>query len=176
MSEPAILFSHGIGHCKDVWTPIINHIHETIPGAVECASFSFPFHGERADPKVKPAVVSGDPDTPRLPHPAVGDQELLVGTIMTEVRRLRASNAACPIIGVGHSMGAIALWITEITHPGTFARLVLFESIYNFTGPMQQAATSFLVAATLKRRSSWSSRAAAFANLSNSRGFSRWHP
>lgn len=143
------------------------------PRSVECVSFSYPFHGERADPTAKPASLSDDPTNSRLYHPAVGDNELLVDTIMAEVKRLQASNPTRPIIGVGHSMGSIALWITEITHPGTFARLVLFKPIYNFAGTMQQAATSFLVAATLKRRSSWPSNAAALADLSNARGFSR---
>jgi len=120
MSDPATLFSHSIGHCKDVWTPIIKRIYETIPGAVECTSFSFPFHGERGDPKADPVTLSDGPDMPRLHHPAGGDQEMLIDTIMTEVKHLRRSNATRPIIGVGHSMGSIALWITEITYPGTF--------------------------------------------------------
>jgi pimeloyl-ACP methyl ester carboxylesterase len=177
MSEIALLFSHGIGHCKEVWTPVIKRIQDEMGSrAVECASFSFHLHGERADPTATPVSVSDDPKNPRLYHPAVSDYAKLVETVMAEVHRLREANPTRPIIGVGHSMGAVSLWLTEIAHPGTFARLVLFEPVYNFSGPIREAVTSFLVASTLQQRSTWSSRANALAYLKTTRVFSMWHP
>lgn len=177
MSEIALLFSHGIGHCKEVWTPVIKRIQDEVGArAVECASFSFHLHGERADPTAAPVSVSDDPENPRLYHPAASDYAKLVETVMAEVKRLREANPTRPIIGVGHSMGAVSLWLAEIAHPGTFARLVLFEPVYNFSGPIREAVTSFLVASTLQQRSTWASRADALGYLKTARVFSKWHP
>lgn len=176
MTELALLFCHGIGHCKDVWQPVMRRVQAQVaPLAVECASFSFPFHGDQSDQAAEPVSTSDDPENPRLHHPAA-TSELLVATVMAQVNQLRMSSPTRLVVGVGHSMGAIALWLAEIAHPGTFTRLVLFEPVYNFTGPIREAATSFLVSATLRRRSAWPSRDAALAFFQSTRAYSRWHP
>jgi pimeloyl-ACP methyl ester carboxylesterase len=176
MNEFVLLFCHGIGHCEDVWQPVMRRIQAQVaPLAIECASFNFPFHGDQSDAAAEPVSTSDDPENPRLHHP-VATSELLVATVMAQVNRLLAKIPTRVVVGVGHSMGAIALWLAEIAHPGTFARLVLFEPVYNFTGPVREAATSFLVSATLRRRSTWPSRDAALAFFQSTRAYSRWDP
>jgi pimeloyl-ACP methyl ester carboxylesterase len=72
-----------------------------------------------------------------------------------------------PRIGIGHSMGAAALVLTELAHPGTFDGLVLLEPILPPPGPLQTNGS--LSDGAARRRASWPSKTDAHASL-RSRG------
>lgn len=77
-------------------------------------------------------------------------------------------------VGVGHSMGGAALVMAEIMSPGTFAGLVLIEPVI-FPPPYEPVEHPFVERAGRRRRS-FRSRQAAWANFRDKRPFSTWHP
>ncbi|KAG1696175.1 hypothetical protein DVH05_018708 [Phytophthora capsici] len=71
-------------------------------------------------------------------------------------------------------MGAMALWKTEVMHPGTFNSLSLFEPGYGIRRPENDFTVDFLVALALQRESKWPSRAIAEDYFYNLKNFARW--
>lgn len=77
-------------------------------------------------------------------------------------------------IGVGHSMGACALVMAQITDPARFRFLILIEPII-FPGPYRREEHRLSEIAA-RRKGSFQSREAALANFASREAFSGWHP
>ncbi|RLN46154.1 hypothetical protein BBJ29_005773 [Phytophthora kernoviae] len=175
-STATFLFAHGGGFCKEVWEPIMRRLKGSplLQGTVSTrfVNFDFKYHGGNRDESEKPQVDLSNPSSPRVHHSA-GDLTTWTSTeVLQRVRALQSKYPDGPLIGIGHSMGACALWNTEVQCPGTFDGLILFEPVY---GDMNVSmVTDFLVSITLKRESSWSSRAAAEEHLRSFKNFSAW--
>ncbi|RLN46155.1 hypothetical protein BBJ29_005772 [Phytophthora kernoviae] len=179
MSKTAtLLFAHGGGFCKESWEPIMRRLKASplLKGAVNTRfmSFDFKYHGSNRDESVEPQVDLSNPLSPRVHHPAADLTAWTSAQVLQEVHALKDNSVDTPLIGIGHSMGASAMWNTEVQHPGTFDGLILFEPVF---GPLNSdAVTSFLVSITLKREPSWPIRAAAEEHLRNFRNFAAWDP
>ncbi|GMF41993.1 unnamed protein product [Phytophthora fragariaefolia] len=183
MSPPAatLLFAHGGGFCKQIWDPIIRRLQSSAvlqQVATEFVAFDFPYHGTKRDESVAPILDVNGPGSPRVWHPA----QNLVPSTTAEVRRQvqlfreKYHGEARPaLIGIGHSMGAGALWNTEVRGPGTFDALIMFEPVYGLEDPVRSdEVTSFLVSVTLQRESTWTSREEAEAYFENLTNFKTW--
>ncbi|KUF86878.1 RING-H2 finger protein [Phytophthora nicotianae] len=165
-----LLFVHGGGFCKNCWDPIVRRL-KTAPllAGAEFVTFDFKWHGENYDHSVAAQVDRSNPDKPEWiiqPETSRRGRRSKFGS--------RGQSDKTPLIGVGHSMGAMALWKTEVTHPGTFASLSLFEPGYGVRTPENDYTVDFLVALTLQREAKWPSRAAAEEHFYNLKNFARW--
>jgi len=160
-----LLFAHGGGFCKETWEPIIRRIRESpllSTAAIECVTFDFKYHGGRRDETVVPVIDRSNPASMRVQHPAQDLVSWISADAWEQVRAERAkSQTQAPLesqhelIGIGHSMGAVALWKTEVEHPGTFDGLVLFEPGYGGTFSRGEAVKDFVVSVALEREKSW---------------------
>ncbi|RLN90692.1 hypothetical protein BBJ28_00010443 [Nothophytophthora sp. Chile5] len=179
-----LLFAHGGGFCKQIWEPIIRRMRaspllQTRGVRTDFVSFDFLYHGSKRDESVAPQLDLDGPGGPRVRHPA---QDLVSWTteeMRQQVRAIREKHRGDEpkpaLIGIGHSMGAGAMWNTEVQDPGTFDALILFEPVYG--APSREAGdkvSDFLVSLTLQRESSWPSRAAAEEHFANFKNFAGW--
>lgn len=162
MNRVTLLFAHGGGFCKEAWDPILRRLRESPvldAVAAEVVTFDFKYHGSRRDESVAPVIDQSNPTSMRVHHPAQDLVRWSSAEVLEQATAIRAQEVATgakhALIGVGHSMGATALWNTEAQHPGSFDGLVLFEPGFGGRFPMGEAVTDFLVALTLKRESSW---------------------
>lgn len=185
-TKPAVsmLFCHGGGFCKDVWTPVMKRLAATpllqrVPPSL--LTFDFTYHGVNRHVS-EPATLHLDkPESPRVTHPAMHWAKWSKKDVETFVHKFREQEASeskprTPLIGIGHSMGAAALWATEAANPGTFDGLILFEPMINVDAEMDKnKAVDFLVSITLKRRHQWDSFEEAKADIMSMRNFARWH-
>ncbi|KAG7398705.1 hypothetical protein PHYBOEH_010655 [Phytophthora boehmeriae] len=177
-----LLFVHGGGLCKDCWDPIIRRLKGSplLAGRAQFVAFDFSWHGSNYDHSVAADVDRSNPDKPRVDHPARDIVTWAPQEVWQQVQKLRAGQRArgesdkTPLIGIGHSMGAMALWKTEITHPGTFAGLTLFEPGYGIRTSENDYTVDFLVALALQREVTWPTRLAAQNYFENLRNFARW--
>ncbi|GMF14086.1 unnamed protein product [Phytophthora lilii] len=152
------LLAHGAGFCKEIWEPVVRRLRSSPllqDAAVntEFVSFDFKYHGSNRDESETPQLNLSDPMSPRVHHSA-GD--LTTWTTAEMLRRVRAFKNKHPervLVGIGHSMGACALWNAEVQQPGSFGALILFEPVYGDLNT--DAVTNFLVSITLQRESSW---------------------
>ncbi|KAF4042979.1 Alpha/beta hydrolase family [Phytophthora infestans] len=142
MMPVTLLFVHGGGFCKKCWDPIVRRLRATpLLAGAEFVTFDFTWHGESYDHSVAAQVDRSNPEKPRVDHPARNIETWAPQQVWEQVQQIRADQRArgqsdkTPLIGVGHSMGATALWKTEVTHPGTFASLSLFEPGYGVRKP-----------------------------------------
>ncbi|OWZ00538.1 Serine protease [Phytophthora megakarya] len=180
MTPPAatLLFAHGGGFCKQIWDPVIRRLQSShLLQAAEFVTFDFPYHGTKRDESVAPELDVKNPTSPRVWHPAQDLVPLTTAEVQCQVQKFREKykEKRPALIGIGHSMGAGALWNTEVQSPGTFDALVLFEPVYGQEDPaMADKVTSFLVSATLQRKSSWSSREEAVQYFEQLKNFSSW--
>ena len=144
-SDPATLFVHGTGFCKETWDPVVAVVHRRSGHAI--VTMDQRHHGDSG---------SG-------PHPiaweSLGEDVLAV------------TGEVGGLAGVGHSSGAAALAMAEIARPGTFSSLVLIEPLIfaEWTGGV-----SPLVEAALKRRPVFGSPDEALGNFRSKRIFSTW--
>jgi pimeloyl-ACP methyl ester carboxylesterase len=76
-------------------------------------------------------------------------------------------------IGVGHSMGAAALTMAQLTDPDRFRFLVLIEPII-FPGPHQRV--DYMMSAASKRKRMFESRSVARDNFASRGAFADWVP
>ncbi|KAF1324001.1 Serine protease family s33, partial [Globisporangium splendens] len=177
-----LFFAHGSGFCKEIWDPIIRRLQASPllkqqSAATRIVTFDFPYHGTRPDESVPGKVVMESPTSPRVIHPGNNWIQWSTEEVCRQLDSLRATTIEgerTPLIGIGHSMGAVALWNTEVTHPGTFDGLILFEPVYDWGIQSERKSIDFLVALTLKRESRWSSRDAAVAHFNELRNFAAW--
>ncbi|KAG7387082.1 hypothetical protein PHYPSEUDO_014736 [Phytophthora pseudosyringae] len=172
-ASPVLLFAHGAGFCKESWAPIIRRMRQS--ALLQCAEFvsvDLPFHGSNRDDSV---VAQVDERGPHVTHPANNTIALSSAALLQRAQQW--GSAGRQVIGIGHSMGAAALWRAEISSPGTFKGLVLFEPIYGppipDSGPNNRP-FNFMADVTLKREWKWPSREAATSFFENWRSFSSW--
>ncbi|CEG37478.1 uncharacterized protein PHALS_05069 [Plasmopara halstedii] len=182
MQAATLLFAHGGGFCKEIWNPIIRRLQElliTQQVTAKFVVFDFPYHGTKRDESIVPTVDWSNPASPRVHHPA---QNLITWTTAEVQQQVRLLNDKYDydskrpaLIGIGHSMGAGALWNTEVQCPGTFDGLILFEPVYGEEDPaVVDKVASFLVDATLKRKTSWLSRQEAVQYFDTLKAFKSW--
>ncbi|KAH7492350.1 uncharacterized protein KRP23_1258 [Phytophthora ramorum] len=181
MAKPGatLLFGHATGFCKQVWDPIIRRLKLSplLQGAVEeFVTYDQPFHGVNRDASVPGLVYhkKDDPKAVRVKHPMNNWTEISADAAWKQVQKLSGPRAGGPLIGIGHSMGAAALWATEVRHPGTFDGLILFEPIYGEIDAPYDKKADFLVSITMARESKWSSMEAAVSHFENWQNFAAW--
>eukprot|EP00644_Phytophthora_capsici_P006402 jgi/Phyca11/127068/e_gw1.66.194.1 len=157
------------------WEPIVRRLKassllQTVN--TQLVSFDFKYHGINRDESVSAKIDLENPSGPRVHHPAVDVTAWTSADVLQQVQAVKSKNDKTPLIGIGHSMGASAMWSTEVQHPGTFDGLILFEPVYG--NLISSAATNFLVPITLQRESVWPSRAAAEVYLRGLKNFAAW--
>jgi len=156
-----LLFAHGGGFCGACWDPIVRRLRASpLLANAELVAFDFSWHGGKFDHSVAAQVDRSDPDKPRVSHPAKDITTWAPQEVWEQVQRIRAEQRARghrdpTIVGVGHSMGAMALWKTEVMYPGTFAGLSLFEPGYGIRRPENDFTVDFLVTLALHRQAKW---------------------
>ncbi|KAG6958672.1 hypothetical protein JG688_00010407 [Phytophthora aleatoria] len=121
-TTPTLLFVHGTNFCKEIWRPIERHLKalpllELLP-QVHFVSIDLAYRGSNRDESM-PVVV--DKETGMAKHPANNLVTLSTDIILREVQRLRAKFGERPIVGIGHSAGASALWNAEVQTPALLA-------------------------------------------------------
>ncbi|KAL3667227.1 hypothetical protein V7S43_007462 [Phytophthora oleae] len=180
--RPAVtlLFAHGCGFSKEMWTPVLNRLRDLpVIQRVETkfVSFDFPYHGSRSDLKLA-ETLQLDTSNPKAPRVRGGEftdvKDYYLESMPQQVEKLR-NKATDVLIGVGFSMGSGALWVMEVAHPGTFDALILFEPAMDTKTPRTEAMCSYLVALTLRRPSKWPSRGAAEEYFRTSEAFAGWN-
>jgi len=181
-----LFFVHGGGFCKEIWAPIIRRVQQSPVWSSDAnvrfqvEAIDLPFHGSNRDNHG--GVTSADAVEPRITcdnkralvpscrvlHPANAWVKWTTAAVLRSVDQWRDAHsidgsevlASTPrrlLIGIGHSMGASALWNAEVTRPGSFAGLVLFEPIYGHRKEYDASAEllDMVVAVTLQRESTW---------------------
>ncbi|KAF1324016.1 Serine protease family s33, partial [Globisporangium splendens] len=176
-----LLFAHGGGFCKEIWDPIIRRLQVSPllmqqKAATRLVTFDFPYHGSKRDDSVPSKVQMSTPTSPRVIHPGNHWIEWATADVRHRLEEIRATGEGqrTPLIGIGHSMGAVAMWNTEVAHPGSFDGLILFEPVYFWKLPGESKSIDFLVTVTLQRDSKWPSRDAAVAHFDALRNFASW--
>lgn len=157
-----LVFTHGTGLCKEIWDPIIRRL-QVSPLLQHVAPSQFvtlcaPYHGTRRDDSVAAQVDRENPTSPRVVHPFNQWVTIVADDVYghaQKLQRAKKDGKRAPLIGIGHSMGAVALWKAEVAHPGTFDGLILFEPPYMFETPERSQSMDFLVSLTLQRESTW---------------------
>ncbi|KAG1696172.1 hypothetical protein DVH05_018705 [Phytophthora capsici] len=176
MPSPVLLFVHGSNFCKEIWRPIQRHLKELpllqqVPD-VEFVSMDLPYHGSQRDNSVS-AVV--DHKIPAVKHPASKFVTLNTEAIHREVEQLRVKFDQRPIVGIGHSMGAVALWNVEAKKPGTFGGLVCFEPFVEKPGTRDPKIQRHIFDLAIKRQHRWETRQEAVNYFENVKGFATWN-
>lgn len=140
-----VLFVHATGFCKETWWPVVEGLagHHVL---VDQRG-----HGE-----------SGSPEPP-----------IDWWDLATDVLAVIDATGLDRPIGVGHSSGAAALAMAEVSRPGTFSELVLVEPIM-FPGHVRREEDNPMSAAALKRRRSFPTRDHAFESYLGRGPFAHW--
>ena len=161
ISTPTLLiFCHANGFCKEVWRPIISLLGKQDSALrFDVLALDLTGHGETTRPYA--GEFSWD--------------NLSLDVLSCIAARLDEGNAYENIVGIGHSIGAMAVMRAEILKPGTFDGIMAIEPIV-FPPPYKRNNESALVDATLKRRSLFESKDTAFARWRSKKAFQRWQP
>ncbi|RKP13199.1 Alpha/Beta hydrolase protein [Piptocephalis cylindrospora] len=163
---PTLLFAHANGYFKEIWFPVMLRLaragfHGT------CIAYDMRNHGD-----------SGLVNNP-IQHQLEGYVVKCNHTNDDAQAVIRGLDLKGPIIGIGHSMGGMALLRTELAHPGTFERIIALDpTVYVNTDGIKtedQIVHGF-IAFAMKRRSHWPSRNAAWEDLRQHFYHVNWHP
>lgn len=146
--ETGLLLAHATGFCKEVWSPVVEHLRNNLDNAI--VAWDARAHG-RSDP--------GEPPF---------DWWDFAGDALAVADGFEAES----LIGIGHSMGGASLAMAEILRPGAFDRLVLIEPIM-FPPPFGRFDNP-LVEAALRRRKAFLSPDDALRNFSEKDVFGLW--
>ena len=137
---PEILYSHATGFHGRIWIPFHAHLAERYHGwAVDYRG-----HGNATRPE-SGAVTWADYGV---------DCAAVVDTL----------GLARPRFGIGHSMGAVSLLMAELTQPGTFAALALYEPVM-FPVALNRTDPPPLIEGARRRRAEFASFDAARGNF-----------
>lgn len=142
-SGPTLLFAHATGMHGWMWREVAGRL----TGRARCVAPDLRGHGDSPFPASDDFAWAGfGRDLLTVAAAVPGDSDGLVG--------------------VGHSMGAMALMLAELAAPGTFRELFLYEPAFG-TEPDEEsrARLDLMVAITSKRRAAFASRAEALANF-----------
>ncbi|RLN97505.1 hypothetical protein BBJ28_00020943 [Nothophytophthora sp. Chile5] len=178
MDSPTLLFVHGASFCKEIWEPIEHRLKQSpllqrLP-EVQFTSMDLPYHGTKRDDSVVAVVDQAAAD---VEHPGGNWIAWSSDAVLHQVQLLRAKDGSRdlskpikrrPIIGIGHSMGASALWNVEAQNPGTFDALVLFEPISEDPRKRDPVAHRYMFSTTLERENRW------YAVRSSLKSFASW--
>ncbi|RLN90687.1 hypothetical protein BBJ28_00010439 [Nothophytophthora sp. Chile5] len=165
MEAPTLLFVHGASFCKEIWGPVERRLKQSpllqrMP-EVQFTSMDLPYHGTNRDDSVVAVVDQAAAD---VEHPVGNWVAWSSDAVLHQVQLLRTKDGSCdpskptkrrPIIGIGHSMGASALWNVEAQNPGTFDALVLFEPISEDPRKRNPVAHRYMFSTTMKRENRW---------------------
>lgn len=125
---PSIVMCHGNGLHGAMWEPVAEQLPDFATVAIDFSGF-----GDSVRPDDAPA-----------------NWDELADEILAVVDAVDPA----PRVGVGHSMGAACLVLAELSRPGTFDHLFLFEPIVL---PPRHSGPSQLAAMTRRRRESFDS-------------------
>jgi len=149
-SGPDLLLAHATGFCAGVWAPLVERLDGHRVAALDIRG-----HGRSGAPEVMDWEGTGE-------------------DVLAAVDALRLHQP----VGVGHSMGGASLLMAEIRRPGTFRALWLFEPIVfppDFAPP-GDGGPNPLVEGARRRRDTFESAEAAFANFSAKPPLNELHP
>ncbi len=145
---PILLFAHGTGFCKEVWVPVIDELAQRISGWTAIA-FDQRLHGASQE------------------FPPDFDWWHLGADVLAVIGDRRS------VVGIGHSAGAAAIAMAEVTRPGAFAAAILVEPII-FPPPYRIPASHPLAEVVRRRRRRFVSSGAAYANYHDKGLFAGW--
>ena len=140
-AQVAIVLTHALGFCKELWLPTLHHLSKLVKIPSEFLALDFSGHGAS-----RPARRHYDWNRCHVDEVA-------------EV--LRADSLPENLIGVGHSMGGATLVALELRNPGTLSRVAAIEPplFTRLTAGIGRAATAAglnpIAAAARRRRRVW---------------------
>uniref|UniRef100_M4C6D6 AB hydrolase-1 domain-containing protein n=1 Tax=Hyaloperonospora arabidopsidis (strain Emoy2) TaxID=559515 RepID=M4C6D6_HYAAE len=185
-TKVTLMFAHGAGFCKGTWDPITRRLKSSRllqSAPTDFHTFDFPYHGAKQDPTALQYIKAdlSNPKRPRVWNEKHDLVEWAAGAVKEQVDAWKEktrndfpnNKTQHKLIGVGHSMGSAGLWATEVAHPGTFDGLILFEPVLAQHSPETDHLLDYMTAVTLRRRTSWPSRAAAEEYFDNLRNFAK---
>lgn len=138
--QPELLLAHANGFCAAVFAPLVREM-----SGFKCVGFDARAHGRSGGSSGEMAWERHRDDLL-----AVNDAYGLAGSI-----------------GVGHSMGGAALLLAEQLRPGTFSALWLFEPIVFPPSGTAPDGENVLEAGARRRRDTFDSPRAAYANYAS---------
>ena len=140
-AQSAVVLTHALGYCKELWLPTLHHLSKLVRNRVEFLALDFSGHGAS-----RPAPRNYDWNRCHVDEVA-------------EV--LREESLPDNLIGVGHSMGGATLVALELRIPGTLSRVAAIEPplFTRLTAGIGRAATAAglnpIAAAARRRRRVW---------------------
>jgi pimeloyl-ACP methyl ester carboxylesterase len=152
---PILLLSHATGFHGRVWAPMASHLTDRF----RCLAIDYRGHG-----------VADTPEEVDFAWPGMGDDAVAV--LDSELVPDGAE-----VHGAGHSMGGAALVMAAARRPGVLRSLWLFEPIIPPPGALISAdGPNPMADAARRRRPTFDSVAAAYANYASKPPLDRLHP
>ncbi|MCB1007086.1 MAG: alpha/beta hydrolase [Acidimicrobiales bacterium] len=154
---PPLLLTHATGLCGRVWRPVAQRLADEF----HCWAPDLRGHGEAVTPAGLDFHWRGFAD----------DVLSVVGHLRSHVAEVDDR----PLLAAGHSKGGASLLLVEQRRPGTFDRLYCFEPVVfpgdvlapDETGSSGAGPSNHLAEGALRRRASFASADAAYANYAS---------
>ncbi|MGW1785634.1 alpha/beta fold hydrolase [Streptomyces sp. NPDC002143] len=147
------MFSHATGLHGLVWEPVTRHLTERF----HCWSLDLRGHGDSTLPL---------------------HDDLNWAGFGRDVQAARAAIGETEVIGIGHSLGAVALVMAALSEPESFRHLVLFEpamrAVTTSLSPEELRFQDLMARGAAARRPVFASRAEAMANYARKAPTSRF--